>query len=95
VIDLRTIKPIDLDLILESAKKTGRVVVADGGWKTSGFAAEVSASISEGIFSFLKSPVKRVTLPDIPAPASRTLENAYYPNSNNIVDAVIAMLQHN
>lgn len=94
VIDPRTIKPIDMKLIFESVKKTGRVIIADGGWKTCGFAAEVSASIAEEILPFLKSPVKRVTLPDVPAPASRTLEAAYYPNSNSIVDAVLAVLRY-
>lgn len=95
VIDPRTIKPMDMELIFESVKKTGRVVIADGGWKTCGVAAEVSASISEEILPYLKAPVKRVTLPDIPAPASRTLEKAYYPDVNNIVDAVNAVLRYN
>lgn len=94
VIDPRTIKPIDMELIFESVKKTGKVVVADGGWKTCGWAAEVSALIAEEIFPFLKSPVKRVTLPDIPAPASRTLEESYYPDFNSIVDAVYTVLRH-
>lgn len=92
VIDPRTIKPMDMELIFESVKKTGRVVIADGGWKTCGVAAEVSASISEEILPYLKAPVKRVTLPDLPAPASRTLEKAYYPDVNSIVDAVYAVL---
>lgn len=92
VIDPRTIKPMDMELIFESVKKTGRVVIADGGWKTCGVAAEVSASIAEEIFPYLKAPVKRVTLPDLPAPASRTLEKAYYPDVNSIVDAVFTVL---
>lgn len=93
VIDPRTIKPIDMELIFESVKKTGKVVIADGGWKTCGWAAEVSASIAEEILPFLKSPVKRVTLPDVPAPASRTLEKVYYPDFNSIVDAILVVLR--
>lgn len=88
VIDLRTIKPLDTELIFESVKKTGRVVIVDGGWKTCGLAAEISALIMENVFNHLKAPVQRLTLPDVPAPASRTLEEIYYPNHKNIVYAV-------
>jgi len=92
VIDPRTIKPLDKSLIFESVTKTGRVVIADGGWKTCGMASELSASISEEVLSSLKSPVKKVTLPDIPAPASRPLEDAYYPNFEDIIDAISDVL---
>lgn len=88
VIDLRTVKPLDKDLIVSSVKKTGRVVIADSGWKSFGAAAEIGAVISENCISYLKSNVIRVTLPDIPAPASRTLEAAYYPKSDAIINAV-------
>ena len=69
LIDLRTAKPIDGELILESVKKTGRLVIADIGWKTCGYGAEISALVSEFGFEYLKAPVKRVSLPDCPAPA--------------------------
>lgn len=88
VIDLRTVKPLDKDLIVSSVKKTGRVVIADSGWKSFGAAAEIGAIISENCISYLKSNVIRVTLPDIPAPASRTLEAAYYPKADAIINAV-------
>lgn len=87
VVDLRSVKPIDAELVCESVRKTGRLVIADGGWKTCGLAAEVSALAMENVFEFLKTPVIRVTLPDAPAPASRTLEKVYYPNFENIVGA--------
>ena len=93
-IDLRSIKPIDRDLILNSVKKTGRLVIADGGWRTCGLAAEISALVTENAFDYLKAPIKRVTLPDCPAPASSVLENAYYPDSDNIVQVVNEVLQH-
>lgn len=89
VLDLRTVKPLDVELILNSVEKTGRAVIADFGWKTCGLAAEVAAVIAENNVGRLKSPVVRVTLPDVPAPASRSLEKKYYPNSNDIAAAVI------
>jgi len=93
VIDLRTVKPLDETLLFESVKKTGRLVVADVGWKAFGMAAEVSARVSETIFECLKTPVIRVTLPDSPAPASRVLEKEYYPYSKTIVDAVKSVMR--
>ncbi len=93
VIDLRSVKPLDETVLFDSIKKTGRLVIADGGWKTCGMAAEVSARVSEGIFEYLKAPVVRVTLPDSPAPASRVLEKEYYPNSKTIADAVRVVLR--
>jgi pyruvate dehydrogenase E1 component beta subunit len=93
IIDLRSVKPLDEALLFESVKKTGRLVVADGGWKTCGMAAEVSARVSETVFEYLKAPIVRVTLPDSPAPASRVLEKAYYPDSKTIADAVKSLFK--
>ncbi len=84
LIDLRTVKPLDQELIFESVKKTGRLLIADGGWKTCGLAAEISALVCESIFEYLKAPIKRVTLPDCPAPASAPLEKSYYPTAETI-----------
>lgn len=88
VIDLRTIKPLDRELILDSVKKTGRLVVADVGWQSFGVSAEIAALVAEEAFGALKAPVVRVALPDCPAPASRNLEEAYYPTAEDIVQAV-------
>jgi len=88
LIDLRTIKPLDEKLILKSVKKTGRIVIADGGWKNFGVSAEISALVSEKAFKYLRASIKRVSLPDSPAPASRTLESSYYKRSEDIVEAV-------
>ncbi len=88
VIDLRSIKPLDEKLLLDSVARTGRLVVADGGWRTCGLAAEVVALVAEKAFDCLKAPVKRVSLPDTPAPSSSMLEKIYYPDANNIVLAV-------
>lgn len=88
LLDLRTVKPLDEELLLTSVKKTGRLVVADVGWKTCGVAAEVSALVSENAFEYLKAPIRRVTLPDCPAPASAVLEKVFYRDSRDIVSAV-------
>jgi len=88
LIDLRTVKPLDENLILKSLRKTGRMVIADGGWKSFGVSAEISALVSEKGFKYLKASIKRVSLPDTPAPASRTLENSYYQRSEDIIRAV-------
>lgn len=88
VIDLRSLKPLDKDLLFESVRKTGRLVIADAGWKTCGAAAEISALVASDVFNYLKAPIMRVTLPDVPAPASCSLENAFYPKAEDIVSAV-------
>jgi pyruvate dehydrogenase E1 component beta subunit len=93
VIDLRSLKPLDENLLFESVKKTGRLVIADGGWRTCGIAAEISARIAESnIFKRLKAPIVRVSLPDTPAPSSSVLEKAYYPGSEDIISAVKHLL---
>jgi len=92
VLDIRTVKPLDKDLLLESVKKTGRLVVADGGWRSFGMAGEIEAVVFEEAFDSMKAPPVRVTLPDLPAPASRTLEKAYYPTADSIVKAVRKVL---
>jgi pyruvate dehydrogenase E1 component beta subunit len=88
LIDLRTVKPLDQELIFGSVKKTGRLVIADGSWKTCGLAAEIAALVGENVFEYLKAPIKRVTLPDCPAPASATLEKAYYPTAETVAQTV-------
>ena len=88
IIDPRTIKPLDIDLIVQSVKKTGRLVVADVGWMTCGVSADIVAQVSERAFHDLKAPIRRVALPDCPAPASVTLEEGYYNTRRDIVAAV-------
>lgn len=93
VIDLRTLKPLDKNLLFESVEKTGRLVIADSGWKSFGAASEISALVSETLFKHLKQPPKRIALPDIPAPASSTLEKVFYPKESNIVSAVKSLFK--
>ena len=68
VMDIRTVKPLDKDLIIEWVKKTGRLIVTDVGWKTFGMAAEILSIVFEEAFDYMKSPAIRVCLPDVPAP---------------------------
>jgi pyruvate dehydrogenase E1 component beta subunit len=88
IIDLRSIKPIDYETICESVCKTGNLAVADPGWRSYGMAAEIIAQIHELAFRALKAPPIRITLPDSPAPASRTLEAVYYPTSETVAMAI-------
>lgn len=88
VIDIRVLNPFDSTLIIESVRKTGRIIVVDGGWGNSGFAAEVIASVTEKVdpSQLRKSPI-RITLPFAPAPSSIVLENSYYTKAEDIVAA--------
>lgn len=93
IIDPRTLRPLDEELILESVKKTGRLVIADTGWKSCGMTAEIGALAAEKCFHFLKSPINRIALPETPTPCSPILENFYYPNSKDIVHAVKVLIK--
>jgi len=92
IIDLRTAKPLDYGIILQSVKKTGRLLVCDVGWRSFGLSAEVAALVAENLSRHLKYTLARVALPDVPAPASATLEKAYYPDYRIIVASVKRML---
>jgi len=89
VIDLRVLNPFKPDLIIQSVKRTGRLLVVDGGWKTCGISAEVIASVAERINPslFRRAPL-RITLPDAPAPTSWALEKIYYTDVNDVIKAV-------
>lgn len=88
VIDLRTLKPFDAPLIMGSVRKTGRLVVADTGWKECGIGAEIISRVAEEAFDSLHGPPVRVNLPECPTPASPALEKLYYPGKDNIIEAV-------
>ncbi len=93
VIDLRTIKPIDENIIFESLAKTGRLLITDTGCVSGGVASEISAIVSEKAFPLLKAPIVRVCCPDTPTPASDILEKAYYPDSDTICTKAIELLK--
>jgi len=93
VIDLRVINPLDVEPVVNSVKKTGRLVAVDGGWRTCGMAGEVIASVVERVEpSMLRARPVRITLPDAPAPASGVLEAIYYTKVEDVVDAVLSLL---
>ncbi len=88
VVDPRTLKPLDEEIIYESVRKTGRLVIADAAWRSCGAAAEIAALVAENAFDALKAPVQRVTLAEAPAPSSSPLEAAYYPWAADVAAAV-------
>ncbi len=92
VIDPRTLKPLDEEIILNSVKKTGRLIVADTGWKTGGAGAEIAALVAEKGFDHLKAPIRRIASLDIPTPASYVLEAKFYPGKADIISGCTEML---
>jgi len=88
VIDLRTIRPLDMDTVIESVKKTNRIVVAEEGWPQFSVASEVSARLMEDAFDWLDAPVTRVHNKDIPMPYAANLEKLTVVNADDIINAV-------
>jgi pyruvate dehydrogenase E1 component beta subunit len=92
VIDLRSIRPIDIDLLVDSVKKTNRVVIAEEGWKYYGTGQGLAALIYEHAFDYMDAPIQHVTGADVPMPYSKVLERAAIPKKSDIVDAVKAIV---
>src|SRR5690348_2495217 len=90
VIDPRTLRPLDLDTILDSVKKTNRAVIVEEGWPHGGVGANLAALIQEQAFDYLDAPVGRVTGADVPMPYSKPLEQAAFPHEEHVVHAAIA-----
>ncbi len=88
VIDLRTLKPLDLDTMLASVQKTGRMVVVHAANRMAGIGAEIAAELSESAFEYLDAPVTRIGGLDIPIPFSPPLEDAYRPDASRIATAI-------
>lgn len=86
VVDLRTLLPLDVETILESVKKTSKVLLLHEDTRTGGLAGELTALISENVFEYLDGPVVRVTAPDTPVPFSAPLEEAFLPNTDKVVE---------
>lgn len=85
--DLRVLRPLNVDPIVESVGRTGRLLIVDTGWRTFGVGAEVAARATEACFGRLKAAPRRLGLPDHATPSSRALARAYYPTSREIADA--------
>jgi pyruvate dehydrogenase E1 component beta subunit len=88
VIDPRTLKPLDLDTIVASVKKTGRLVIVEEGWRFCGLGAQIAESVYTTAFDYLDAPIQRVTGEDVPMPYSRPLEDAAIPDKRRIMEAV-------
>jgi pyruvate dehydrogenase E1 component beta subunit len=93
VIDLRSLKPLDMDTVLHSVRRTGRLIVAHEAGPLCGVGAEVAAQAAASAFHALKAPVRRVTSPDVPTPASHALEQAFAPTADAIVAVAQSLLQ--
>ncbi len=91
IIDLRTIRPIDMDTVVESVKKTNRCITIEEGFPQSGVGAEISAQIMENAFDYLDAPVIRITGKDVPMPYAANLEKLALPNTAEVIDAVKAV----
>jgi len=91
VLNLRTLRPLDVDAIVSSVKKTTRAIVAEDDWCFGGFAGEIVSLIQERAFDYLDAPVARVCGADVPMPYAKELETAALPSEQHIVDAALAM----
>jgi len=91
LIDLRTLRPLDIDTIIESVKKTGRLVTVEEGWPQGGIGADISARVMEQAFDYLDAPVLRVTGKDVPMPYAANLEKLALPNVDEVIAAVNAV----
>jgi len=88
VIDLRTLSPIDMDTVIESVEKTGRLICVDEANPRCSIAADVSATVAQEAFDALKAPIRMVTAPHTPVPFSPALEDLYVPSVDAIAGAV-------
>jgi 2-oxoisovalerate dehydrogenase E1 component beta subunit len=94
VIDLRTLRPLDIDAIVASVKKTGRLLIVHEAARFGGFAGEITAQVCEEAFEWLDAPIRRVTAIDSPVPYSPPLEDYYLPQTEDIVTAARWLLAY-
>jgi pyruvate/2-oxoglutarate/acetoin dehydrogenase E1 component len=95
VIDLRTLRPWDVETIIESIKKTSRALLVQEGSKTGGVMAEISATITEEVFDYLDAPITRVCGIDVPAiPFAPPMEHFFLPNADKIVTAATRLMEY-
>jgi len=92
VIDMRTVRPLDVETVLASLQKTGRLIVADTAFRTGSIAGELISQVVEQAFSALKAPPVRIASPDFPTPTSSFMAEHYYPGPKTIADAALALL---
>jgi pyruvate dehydrogenase E1 component beta subunit len=92
VIDPRTLVPLDTELILESVRKTGRLVIVEEDNRTGGWAGDIAAMVAEEAFFYLDAPIKRISAPDTPPPFAPVMEAFYLPSEDKIVQAVKSII---
>jgi len=92
VIDLRSLRPLDLQPVIESVEKTNRLVMVEDAWRTGGFSSEICQLVTEHAWDFLDAPPTRVNGADVPAPYAKNLEALAYPSVDDILTAVRATL---
>jgi pyruvate dehydrogenase E1 component beta subunit len=92
IVDLRSLRPLDMEPVIESFKKTNRAVVVEEGWPSFGIGAEVSARIYEQAFDYVDAPIRRVAQKEVPLPYNRTLEQLAIPTAEDVVAAVKEVL---
>jgi pyruvate dehydrogenase E1 component beta subunit len=92
IVDLRTLRPLDVEPVLESFRKTNRAVIVEEGWKSFGIGAEISARIYEQAFDYVDAPIKRVAQKEVPLPYNRRLEQSALPQPADVVAAVKEVL---
>lgn len=92
VVDPVSLAPFDTETLLNSIRKTGRLLIVDCGWTTCGVSAEIAALAAEKVFEALKGPIQRIGNRNVPCPVSKPLENLFYPNATQIVSTVCEMM---
>lgn len=92
IVDLRTLRPLDMEPVLESFKKTNRAVIVEEGWRSFGVGAEVAARIYEEAFDYADAPIQRVAQKEVPLPYNRTLEQLALPQVEDVIKAVKEVL---
>ena len=92
VVDLRTLRPLDMEPVLESLRKTNRAVIVEEGWKSFGVGSEVSSRIYEEAFDYIDAPIKRVAQKEVPLPYNQTLEQMAIPQVDDVIRAVREVL---
>jgi pyruvate dehydrogenase E1 component beta subunit len=88
VVDLRTLRPLDIGPVIDSVKKTNRVVVVEEGWRSFGVGAEVASRVAELAFDYLDAPVRRVAQAEVPLPYNQRLEQLALPQTADVINAV-------
>jgi pyruvate dehydrogenase E1 component beta subunit len=92
IIDLRTVRPLDINTILESVKKTNRLVILEEAWPFGNVSTEITYQVQEKAFDYLDAPIQKINTADTPAPFSPVLLAEWLPNSNDVVKAVKKVL---